>query len=572
MSSLIIHFLAENYTNLTEVLLVNLETVFTRFILDIVSGLNIIGLVLKKLSLKETKMKLLSRSCKVLLIINLSAILFVSNSCIAGSSVSVSSAKDEVKYVFYFIGDGMGPVQIHATEAYKAAMVPGYKENVLGMKKMENLTFSNFPAFGMVTTYCANRFITDSAAAGTALACGEKTLAETVSLGTDKKTRFTTIAEAAKANGMKVGIVTSVGIDHATPAVFYAHEANRNSYYNIGVQLANSNFDYFAGASLHQPVQRTVGTRRNNDANSVNAKNTYDLAKEKGFKVVTSRQELNDCKKGERIIAYNKAEESRNEFYPAIDKPDDCVSLAEFTAKGIDMLDNDKGFFMMIEGGQIDEACHNNDAVTAIYEVLAFEKAIDEAMNFYKTHQNETLIVVTADHETGGMSLGYSLKEYSTSFEILKNQKMSQGRFTDTVLSKYRSGQWNGIEDNVPDNLKADINNAFGISYNSLNAYEKNLLEDAYDKYMSGIKRVRVTINEFPEQDKLLYSDKNPVSVTLTHILDNKAGIGWTTFAHTGLPVEVHAIGMDCELFNGFYDNTDVPKKMAKIMGLELKN
>jgi alkaline phosphatase len=517
-------------------------------------------------------MKLSLRSCKVLLIINLLASLLGSNSCVAGSSVSASSAKGEVKYVFYFIGDGMGPVQVHATEAYKAAMAEGYKENAIGMKKMENLTFSNFPAFGMVTTYCANRFITDSAAAGTALACGEKTLADTVSVGTDRKKRFTTIAEQAKAKGMKVGIVTSVGIDHATPAVFYAHEANRNSYYNIGVQLANSNFDYFAGASLHQPVQRTVGTRRNNDANSLNTKNTYDLAKEKGFKIVTSRQELNDCKKSERVIAYNKAEESRNEFYPAIDKHEDCVSLAEFTAKGIELLDNENGFLMMVEGGQIDEACHNNDAVTAIYEALAFEKAIEEAMNFYEKHQNETLIVVTSDHETGGMSLGNSLKEYSTSFEILKKQKMSQGRFTDTVLSKYRSSQWNGIEDNVPDNLKIDINDVFGIVYNSLNAYEKNLLEDAYDKYMSGVKRVRVTINEFPEQDKLLYSDKNPVSVTLTHILGNKAGIGWTTFAHTGVPVEVHAIGTGCEIFNGFYDNTDVPKKMAKIMGVELKN
>jgi alkaline phosphatase len=530
-------------------------------------------------------MKLSLRSGKTFFVSVLFSILILSASCATNSSVSTSSAQNNIKYVFYFIGDGMGPVQVHATEAYKAAMEEGYKENAIGMKKMENLTFSNFPAFGMVTTYCANRFITDSAAAGTALACGEKTLADTVSVGTDRKKRFTTIAEQAKSKEMKVGIVTSVGIDHATPAVFYAHEANRNSYYNIGVQLANSNFDYFAGASLHQPnpPRRTAGRRGSQadanaadanaaDVNAPAAKNTYEVAKDNGFKIATSREELGQCKPGERVIAYNKAEESRNELYPAIDKHDDCVSLAEFTAKGIELLDNENGFFMMVEGGQIDEACHNNDAVTAIYEALAFEKAIDEAMNFYRQHQNETLIVVTSDHETGGMSLGYSSKEYSTSFEILKNQKMSQGRFTDTVLSKYRSSQWSGIEDNVPNNLKADINDVFGIAYNSLNAYEKNLLEDAYDKYMSGVKRVRVTINEFPEQDKLLYSDKNPVSVTLTHILGNKAGIGWTTFAHTGIPVEVHAIGTGCEIFNGFYDNTDVPKKMAKIMDLELKN
>ena len=89
---------------------------------------------------------------------------------------------------------------------------------------------------------------------------------------------------------------------------------------------------------------------------------------------------------------------------------------------------------------------------------------------------------------------------------------------------------------------------------------------------MASTKRIRINVHEFPEQDKLLYGGENPVSVTITHILDNKAGIGWMTFAHTAIPVEVHATGVNCESFNGFYDNTDIPKKLAKIMGVELKN
>ena len=177
------------------------------------------------------------------------------------SSTATSSSHGQIKYVFYFIGDGMGPAQIHLTEAYLAASKEGYNDSKLGIEKTENLSFTKFPIMGMITTYCANRFITDSAAAGTALACGEKTLAEVVGLGTDKQTRFNTIAERAKAKGMKVGIVTSVGVDHATPAVFYAHESNRNNYYNIGVQLANSDFDYFAGGSLHQPSPQAMGRR-----------------------------------------------------------------------------------------------------------------------------------------------------------------------------------------------------------------------------------------------------------------------------------------------------------------------
>ena len=483
-----------------------------------------------------------------------------------------SSDSPNVKYVFYFIGDGMSTVQIHATEMYLASLADGYSDSNINIEKTKNLSFRDFPAFGMATTYAANRFITDSAAAGTALACGKKTLCETVSLSTDRKTPYTTIAELAKAKGMKVGLVTSQGIDHATPAVFYAHEENRYNYYNIGVQLANSNFDYFAGGSLHEPARMATRRRRSAAAGeSVESKNTYDVAKENGFKVVTSREELNNCKPGERIIAYNKAEERKNAMNFEIDRPDNCMSLAEFTAKGIALLDNDKGFFMMVEGGQIDTACHNNDAVASIYDTIAFDKAIKEAIDFYKQHPKETLIVITADHETGGMSIGYGTS-YDTAFELLKNQKMSWDKFVNTVLSKYSSGQWNGVEDNIPDGLKADFNEAFGLVYDRLNPYEKDLLENAYDKHMSNTKRMRMTINEFRQQDQLLYGDKNPVGITLTRILNSRAGIGWPTVAHTGTPVEVHAIGVDCESFTGFYDNTDVPKKMAKIMGVNLDN
>lgn len=500
------------------------------------------------------------------------AAFLVLSGCTTGSAASsASSLQYQIKYVFYFIGDGMGPAQIHVTEAYLASLEENYNDSNPESEKTKSLNFTQFPATGMITTYSANRFITDSAAAGTALACGEKTMVEVVSLKQDKQTRLNTIAERAKAKGMKVGIVTSVGIDHATPAVFYAHEPDRDNYYNIGVQLANSDFDYFAGGSLHQPTPpraRTGQRGGNNESNEVEPRSSYEVAADKGFKIVTSREELNACKPGQRVIAYNKSEEGMNQLTPEIDRPDNCMSLAEFTAKGINLLDNDNGFFMMVEGGQIDYACHDNDTVTAIYETLAFDEAIEKALDFYKEHPDETLIVVTADHETGGLTMGNGLLEYSTSFELLQNQKMSYAAFKDNVWSKYTSGPWTGVEDNIPDALKADIESAFGFVYDKLNDYEKNLLEDAYDKGMSGAKRLRVTIHEYSQEDKLLYSDNDPLSITLVHILADKAGIGWTTFAHTGLPVEVYAIGSGSEIYNGFYDNTDVPKKMAKLIGI----
>ena len=501
---------------------------------------------------------------KTLLFILLISTILISSCHAAGPVATVSG---DVKYVFFFIGDGMGPVQIHATEAYLAAMEDGYRDEIPGSKKVVKLNFTGFPVQGMTTTYADDRLITDSPSAGTALACGMKTACGLISMSTDGQKSYITIAEQAKAKGMKVGIVTSESIDHATPAVFYAHQVSRYNYYDIGVQLANSNFDYFAGGSLQQPAQRA---RRR--ANTTSAKNTYEVAQENGFKIVTSRGALNDCKPGERVIAYNKPEEDAHILHYEIDRPDNCMSLADLTKKGIELLDNENGFFMMVEGGLIDVACHRNDAVASFGETIAFDKAIGEALEFYHEHPNETLIIVTADHETGGMSMGFATTEYATSFEILKNQKMSYLRFNDEIWSKYSSGQWSGVEDDIPESLKTDIADSFGIVYDRLNAYEKNLLEDAYDKGMASAKRVRLTVSEFPQQDTLLYSTHNPMSVTLTHMLDNKAGIGWTTFVHTAIPVEVHAIGKDSELFNGFYDNTDVTRKIAEAINVELNN
>ncbi|MBN1973456.1 MAG: alkaline phosphatase [Sedimentisphaerales bacterium] len=493
---------------------------------------------------------------------------------VSGSYASDSaSQQNEVKYVFYFIGDGMATIQIRAAEAYLASLAEGYNDSKVGTKLTENLKFSNLPAYGMATTYAADRFITDSAAAGTALACGEKTACGVVSLSTNRQKRLTTIAELAKNKGMKVGIVTSVSIDHATPAVFYAHQISRDNYYDIGLQLANSNFDYYAGGALKQPKPRQIRGRRGApaDANAV-TKDSYEIAVDNGFRIVTSKEELSNCKPGERIIAYNKAEESMQELHYEIDRPDNCMSLAEFTENGIRLLDNDKGFFLMVEGGKIDWACHANDAMTSISDTIALDKAVEVALKFYEKHPDKTLIVVAADHETGGMTMGFATTQYSTAFEVLKNQKMSYEYFDDNVWSKYSSDTWNGVKDNIPDNLKTDINDCFGLVYDKLNPFEKKLLEDAYDKSMAKEKKIKLVVSGFQQQDELWYGTYNPISVSLTHMLNNKAGIAWTSYAHTGAPIEVHVIGIGCESFNGFYDNTDIPRKMASIMGIELKN
>jgi len=142
----------------------------------------------------------------------------------------------QAKYVFYFIGDGMGFAHIATTEAYLA--------EINGENGFEKLNFNGFPAVGIATNHAETRLITGSAAAGTSLATGHKTTINTISMDGPRETRLTTIAEEAKKHGLKVGIISSVSINHATPAVFYAHQPLRSNYYEIGLDLINSGFNF----------------------------------------------------------------------------------------------------------------------------------------------------------------------------------------------------------------------------------------------------------------------------------------------------------------------------------------
>jgi Alkaline phosphatase len=181
----------------------------------------------------------------------------------------------EAKYVFMFIGDGLGLQQISSTEIYLGAR----KTTASSRPEIEKLSFSKFPGQGMITTYSANSFITDSAPAATSLATGYKTDNGVIGVDPTKTKRFKTIAEMAKEKGMKVGIISSVSINHATPASFYAHVPSRNDYYGIGMQLLNSDVDYFGGGGFHQD--------RGKDKDQ---KSLYEVAAEKGIEVVRDRK------------------------------------------------------------------------------------------------------------------------------------------------------------------------------------------------------------------------------------------------------------------------------------------
>ncbi len=469
-----------------------------------------------------------------------------------------TTASTGPKYVFYFIGDGMANVQIHAAEAYLAAL--NEDDATPGSVKANLLTMSTFPVQGMSTTFADDRLITDSAAAGTALACGQKTLVGVISKDSEGN-NIATLAEKAKAQGKKVGILSSVTINHATPAVFYSHNASRNNYQDIAQALVDSDFDFFGGGFWNKSANASVETD----------------AVTNGFTITTSLSQLEAVANGDRVIAFDAAQGDTitGGHYGALRYEMDRgyvngMSLAEFTEQAIRILDNDNGFFMMVEGGKIDWACHANDARAAIDDTIAFDDAIAKAVEFYNAHPDDTLIVITGDHECGGMTIGFAGTAYDTFFEVLEKQTMSFEWFDNTVLAAYLDTHTTVTDIDTEmwqiifDNFGLDGAGLSTDTGDDLSSYQITQLKDAFDRTLAG------SAIKGADEDYLLYGGYTALSVTLTHILNQKAGIAFTSYSHTGVPVMVLAMGKNSSVFDGFYDNTDIAKRIAQVMNVDL--
>lgn len=462
------------------------------------------------------------------------------------------------KYVFFFIGDGMSYTQINSAEIFQGKSVYAGKTE----PALEKLSFSNFPVAGACTTFDSTSFCPDSASTATSLATGFKTLSSVINMDVTKKVKYKTIAEMVKGMGYKVGVVTSVSLDHATPAAYYAHQPTRNNYYDIALEMAASGFDYFGGGGLLQPK----GPKGDQP-------DVIEIAKQNGYKIINDKASILGLNhKSGKVIAMNPVLDNAQALPYEIDRASDDLALADFVRKGIDVLNNPKGFFMMVEGGKIDWACHANDAAASIHDTLALDKAVQQAINFYNKHPKETLIIVTGDHETGGLSIGFAATGYSTFFDKLAYQKKSFLEF-DKVIADYKK---TATKDTAKlEDLLAAIKQSFGLVTAAdsdaagragmvLTDYEVSRLRDALAQSMIPSKERKLT-----EAESVMYGSYEPLSVTLTHILNNKAGIGWTSYSHTGVPIPVFAKGAGQDLFTGYYDNTDVFKKLHSILKIK---
>ena len=444
-------------------------------------------------------------------------------------------ANGQAKYVFYFIGDGMGVNQVNGTEMYLAE-----KQGRIGT---ESLLFTQFPVASMATTFSATNSVTDSSAAGTALATGHKTYNGAIGLD-DQKNKITTVAEQAKKAGKKVGVTTSVSVDHATPAAFYAHQPDRNMYYEIATDLPKANFDFYAGAGFLKPATT---------ADKKEAPSIYPIIEEAGYTIARG---VNDFKakapKAGKMVLIQEEGASTASLPYAIDSKAGDLTLTQITESAIAFLtkDSKKGFFLMVEGGQIDWSCHGNDAATTFREVQDMDNAIKVAYEFYKKHPKETLIVVTADHETGGIALGTG--RYELNLKALQYQKNS----IDALSAKM--GQLRKAKNNTVawEDMKALLADEMGfwkelpISWD-----QEKLLRDEFEH--SFVKNKVV----FEES---MYSKSEPLAARAKEVMSQIARVSWSHGGHSAGYVPVYAIGKGAELFQGKMDNTDIPKRIAK--------
>ena len=451
------------------------------------------------------------------------------------------SAQGKAKYVFYFIGDGMGVNQVNAAETYLGALQ--------GRIGIEPLCFPSFPYSAFVNTQSATNGVTDSAAGGTALACGQKTKNGTLGMLKDLTTSVSSIADWARNSGAAVGITTSVAIDHATPAAFYAHVKERHEQYTIGRQLVESANDFYAGSDFTIPT----------DPEYPNGPTLYEEANAKGFTISRGYADYQKrAANAKKMILLQSEEASKADRYSipyALDRKDGDLTLTDITRAGIDFLmkkqGEKNGFFMMIEGGKIDWACHAND-LAFIPELIDMDNAVKVAYDFYKQHPDETLIIVTADHETGGIVLSRGL--YEINLAAVGNQRITIEKL-GKELHKMHDVKGDKL---VWDDVKTFLAENFGFwDKISLTDEQTQRLESSFKKIMDGTSK----------DQRTLYQNDDELAVTVRSIMSECAQVGWHVTSHSNGYVPCFAIGVGAEQIHGRIDNTEIPKIVAKAAG-----
>ena len=438
------------------------------------------------------------------------------------------------QYVFYFIGDGLGASQRQVAEFYAQQQTANPKLK---------LAMNQMPVAGINTTYSSDSLVTDSAAAGTALATGYKTNNGVISQLPNGE-NVKSLIEAAEEKGWATGIITTTRLTHATPAVFASHNISRDDENGIAADMSDSGVDFIAGGGFRHFVKKDGEFKsKRKDSRDIVAEMAHAGYKTfVGEKASASFASYKPAKNAQVFAALSYSHMPYE--LDRLNSDSKVPALSQMVEKGIDVLmSHNRPFFMMVEAGRIDHACHANDVAGSIYDTLALDDSIKVALEFYNKHPEDTLIVLVGDHETGGLGLGFG-KNYFLKMDAVQSTKAS----IEDVMAKVYTG-------NVDAYLKT-VAQRFGLA--DMTEKEKAILVDAAKQQDAGAN------------DANTYGGYSPTQIAVAHILSERANVEWTTFAHTATQIPMGAVGTYALKFMGYKDNTEIARTMAEVLDFQL--
>ncbi|HWO41896.1 MAG TPA: alkaline phosphatase [Candidatus Eisenbacteria bacterium] len=446
-----------------------------------------------------------------------------------GATANRAASGGGPKYIFLFLADGGGIPHLEITRQYNRLL---HDE---GMVIVDHLLREGM--MGVMTTHAGDSLSTDSAAAATALAVGCK--ANNGALGVCADGTVTkTVMELAKEGGMRIGLVTNAPVYDASPAAFVCHVPNRRDYGAIVDRYLELEPDVIFGGGKDQFLPRgRPGSARQDDRDLIEA-----FAK-KGYRYASDKQTLQDSRSG-RVLGLFGLKEMNFE----IDRDKSTEpSLSEMTRAAIRILHerNERGFLLFVENENIDTAGHLTDIAALIHDYREFDRAVGMAYEFYKKYPRETLILVTSDHETGGLGFTMALKDLSST----RGSNRVAGTIED--LKKIAS---------VP----MSLSKAAETLGPRPTAKEIDRLMQEHFKGFTLAPEYREAILEQRPISRTIFG--NPTVHALGMMIANQTQAYWLTSGHTNHPVLVAALGPGAETFRGYYDNTDFGKRLKGIV------
>lgn len=461
--------------------------------------------------MKKKVIKAALASCLVFSTLSIHPVLAVDNQ-------TTESAKS--KNLIVLIGDGMGPAQVSAARNY-----------LMYNKNIDHLTLDSIYV-GQATTYAdrgedggtiVSGVVTDSASAGTAFATGNKTYNAGISVSNEDVSKpFASVIEAAEIEGKSTGLVTTARITHATPAVYASHVRSRDNEAAIASQYLESGVDVLFGGGSSFFLSKADGGKRTD-------KSIISDFEAKGYSYIDNASELQSLSatSGKALGLF-----SSSHIPYVLDRTAETPSLAEMTSKALSILEQDEdGFTIMIEGGRIDHASHANDFPSTVQEVLDFDAAVKVALDYAKKDGN-TSIVITADHETGGLSLSRD-NIYEMNLDLWDKQvhsseyivsKLNAAVTIDDIKKIVKANTW--ITDLSDEEAKI-IHAGDGSSYGREGGYNQ--------------------------------------------VISKRLLVGWSGHGHSAVDVGVWAYGPIVNLVSGQIDNTQIAKASAQIIEVDLK-